>query len=80
MVRLFQAWSLHFCCPMCSDSNAISVQKGDTECGDSMCHHDLVRNGFHRPVLKHGPRSLTSMQVFWCQTNMRNESKGSFGC
>ena len=31
---------------------------------DSMCYHDLVRNGFHRPVLKHGPRSLTSMQVF----------------
>ena len=32
--------------------------------GDSLCYHDLVRNGFHRPVLKHGPRSLTSMQVF----------------
>jgi hypothetical protein len=35
-----------------------------TGCGGSMCYHDLVRNGFHRPVLKHGPRSLTSMQVF----------------
>ena len=40
------------------------VVKGYTGCGDSMCYHDLVRNGFHRPVLKHGPRSLTSMRVF----------------
>jgi hypothetical protein len=56
------------------------VEKGNTGRSDSMCHHDLVRNGFYRPVLKHGPRSLTSMQVFWCKTMMRNESKGSFGC
>ena len=34
------------------------------------------RNGFHRPVLKHGPRSLTYMRVFGCKTLMRNESKG----
>ena len=43
----------------------------------AMRYHDLVRNGFHRPVLKHGPRSLTSMRVFGCKTLMRNESKGS---
>ena len=43
---------------------------------DPLCHHDLVRNGFYRPVLKHGPRSLTSMQVFEWKTLMRNESKG----
>ena len=48
----------------CSDSNAISVSKSRTDSGDSMCHNDLVRNSSHRPVLKHGPRSLTSMQVF----------------
>ena len=34
------------------------------------------RNGFHRPVLKHGPRSLTYMRVFGWQTLMRNESEG----
>ena len=33
-------------------------------------HNDLVS-----PVLKHGPRSLTSMRVFGCKTHMRNESE-----
>ena len=33
------------------------------------------RNGRKRPVLKHGPRSLTSMRVFGCQTHTRNESE-----
>lgn len=33
------------------------------------------RNGLQRPVLKHGPRSLTSMRVFGCQTLARNESE-----
>ena len=28
-----------------------------------------------RPVLKHGPRSLSWMRVRWCQTKVRNESK-----
>ena len=32
-------------------------------------------NGFNRPVLKHGPRSLTYMQVFGWQTHARNESE-----
>ena len=32
-------------------------------------------NGFKRPVLKHGPRSLTYMQVFGWQTHARNESE-----
>lgn len=34
------------------------------------------RNGFHWPVLKHGPRSLTYMRVFGWKTLMRNESEG----
>ena len=34
------------------------------------------RNGFHLPVLKHGPRSLTYMRVFGWKTLVRNESKG----
>ena len=29
------------------------------------------------PVLKHGPRSLTYVRVFGCQTRMRNEGKRS---
>jgi hypothetical protein len=33
------------------------------------------RNGSKRPVLKHGPRSLTSMRVFGCQARPRNESE-----
>ena len=32
-------------------------------------------NGFNRPVLKHGPRSLTYMQVFGWKTHARNESE-----
>ena len=51
---------------ICSHSNAMFVKTSNTGRSDSMCYHDLVRNGFYRPVLKHGPRSLTSMQVFWC--------------
>jgi hypothetical protein len=33
------------------------------------------RNGSKRPVLKHGPRSLTSMRVFGCKAHTRNESE-----
>jgi hypothetical protein len=33
------------------------------------------RNGFKRPVLKHGPRSLTCLRVFGCETRTRNESE-----
>ena len=33
------------------------------------------RNGFKRPVLKHGPRSLTCPRVFGWQTRARNESE-----
>ena len=33
------------------------------------------RNGFKRPVLKHGPRSLTCTRVFGWKTCARNESK-----
>jgi hypothetical protein len=34
----------------------------------------LCRNGLKRPVLKHGPRSLTCVRVFEWQTRARNES------
>jgi hypothetical protein len=40
---------------------------------------DVDRNGFNRPVLKHGPRSLTCMRVLGRNINpfflMRSESK-----
>jgi len=29
----------------------------------------LARKGLNRPVLKHGPRSLTSVRVFWFVAN-----------
>ena len=32
-------------------------------------------NGFKRPVLKHGPRSLTCLRVFGWKTRARNESE-----
>ena len=63
-----------------SYSNAMFEMISITGYGDSMCYNDLVRNGVHRPVLKHGPRSLTSMRVFGWQTLMRNESKGRLVC
>ena len=37
-------------------------------------------NGSIRPVLKHGPRSLTYAQVCGCQTRMRNESDSWYIC
>ena len=37
--------------------------------------HGRWRNGRKRPVLKHGPRSLTSTRVFGCQTRTRSESE-----
>ena len=51
--------------------------------GPLRCPHGGLRtaavgcwhNGQIPPVLKHGPRSLTSMRVFGCQTPMRNESE-----
>ena len=45
-----------------------------TKC--TLCCSGLWQNGTIRPVLKHGPRSLTCVQVLGCQTQMRNESKG----
>ncbi len=38
------------------------------------------RNGFQRPVLKHGPRSLTCLRVFGWQTRARHESESWDPC
>ena len=43
--------------------------------GSALPHLGCWLNGFKRPVLKHGPRSLTYMQVFGWQTHTRNESE-----
>ena len=37
-------------------------------------------NGFKRPVLKHGPRSLTYLRVFGWKTRARNESESWDPC
>ena len=37
-------------------------------------------NGFNRPVLKHGPRSLTCLRVFGWKTRARNESESLDPC
>ena len=37
-------------------------------------------NGFNRPVLKHGPRSLTYLRVFGWKTRTRNESESQDPC
>ena len=48
--------------------------------GDNMEWYSMLRwclcwhNGFKRPVLKHGPRSLTCLRVFGWKTRARNES------
>ena len=36
------------------------------------------RNGFKRPVLKHGPRSATCSRVFGWKTQTRNESESRY--
>ena len=45
----------------------------------ALCRSDAGVYGFKRPVLKHGPRSLTRVRVLWWQARMRNESKGRLG-
>ena len=48
------------------------------QCGEAeVCGFILGRwrNGSKRPVLKHGPRSLTSMRVFGCKARTHNESE-----
>src|SRR6202035_3702206 len=42
----------------------------------SGCWH----NGFKRPVLKHGPSSLTCPRAFGCKTRARNESESRDTC
>ena len=68
------------CCLACLDSKVMLVWDGVVLVRYTIVPSRFWRNGFHRPVLKHGPRSLTYMRVFGWKTLMRNESKGSLGC
>ena len=46
------------------DSNAMLLEKSGTGWDYHMHHRDSDEMVFIRPVLKHGPRSLTYMRVF----------------
>ena len=72
-------------------ASVFAAGEGAVECGCLQCysHGQMLRvgtegcdiclgcwhNGAIPPVLKHGPRSLTSMRVFGCETRTRNESE-----
>ena len=81
--------------PVDGSASLSDVGKGFEECGTSGCviasyrirrlgvRNAFVgcwRNGFKRPVLKHGPRSLTCARVFGWKTHTRNESESWEGC
>jgi hypothetical protein len=42
---------------------------------DHVRAQDAGKMAFNRPVLKHGPRSLTCLRVFGWKTHARNESE-----
>ena len=65
---------------MCWENKVVLCLECVYWCMSQMRRSRCWRNGFHRPVLKHGPRSLTYMRVFGWQTQVRNESKGSLYC
>ena len=61
-------WLLRECYSLCSHAgNDMEWYSTLRWC---LCWH----NGFKRPVLKHGPRSLTCLRVFGWKTRTRNES------
>ena len=56
-------------------SPASRTSPGTEESGASL---GCWRNGFKRPVLKHGPRSATCSRVFGWKTRTRNESESRY--
>ena len=76
LASLFDSW---LCCAHFPKGNVHGIYIG---CWVGLCIRECLgcwRNGFNRPVLKHGPRSLTCTRVFGWQTHRRNESEGKFG-
>ena len=63
-------WQLRLCY-----SPASQTPPGTEESGASL---GCWRNGFKRPVLKHGPRSATCSRVFGWKTRTRNESESRY--
>ena len=56
-------------------SPSLRTSPGTEESGESL---GCWRNGFKRPVLKHGPRSATCSRVFGWKTRTRNESESRY--
>ena len=63
-------WQLRLCY-----SPPSRTPSGTEESGASL---GCWRNGFKRPVLKHGPRSATRSRVFGWKTRARNESESRY--
>jgi hypothetical protein len=63
-------WQLRLCY-----SPSSRMPTGTEESGASL---GCWRNGFKRPVLKHGPRSATLSRVFGWKTHARNESESRY--
>ena len=63
-------WQLRLCY-----SPSSQTPPGTEESGASL---GCWRNGFKRPVLKHGPRSATCSRVFGWKTRTRNESESRY--
>jgi hypothetical protein len=59
----------------CVYSPLSQTPPGTEESGASL---GCWRNGFKRPVLKHGPRSATCSRVFGWKTQTRNESESRY--
>jgi hypothetical protein len=68
-VRYTWAVCLAFCCVVEYKVLGETIYGSTGRRVSLMYIRDSDENGFHRPVLKHGPRSLTYMQVFgFCQS------------
>jgi hypothetical protein len=68
--RAVGRWRLRSCY-----SPPSQTSRGTEESGASL---GCWRNGFKRPVLKHGPRSATCSRVFGWKTRTRNESESRY--
>jgi hypothetical protein len=70
-------WHLWVCYSLPSDAST-GIEDRSTPFWPGFAHVTCLgcwHNGFKRPVLKHGPRSLTCLRVLGWQTLARNESE-----
>ena len=76
-IKALGMWHLRMCYSPWSHT-AFGIEELSTPQGSGFYHVMCLgcwHNGFNRPVLKHGPRSLTCMRVFGWKTHARNESE-----